>query len=162
MWRGLSMSFLEVTFRDERLLKSKEIRILSCETICGKQIRADFERKDVQKRIQSIQNQDPNRFKIKKGQNIFKVKSSNSTDITFTSSGNCPWYLVRAHKSSRKQINFLFLNQVLWGLEISSGLRMKKSCETHGQEKIAEFITKKVNSIFDKPEEWEKIEFFCR
>ncbi|MHA1619635.1 MAG: hypothetical protein ACTSVZ_10175, partial [Promethearchaeota archaeon] len=62
--------------------------------------------------------------------------------------------------TSRKQINFLFLNQVLWGLEISSGLRMKKSCETHGSDKIAEYITKKVNSIFTEPEQWQQIEFF--
>lgn len=156
------MSFLEISYTDDKLDRKKEIRIISCEQICGKQIRLGVEGKSVHSQMEDIQNKDPDRYQIKQGKNVFKVRSSNSTDITTTSNGTSPWYLIRAHKSSRKQINFLFLNQVLWGLEISSGLRMKKSCETYGQEKIAEYIEEKVKSIFQEPEKWHQIEFYFR
>ncbi|MHA1674066.1 MAG: hypothetical protein ACTSYI_10620 [Promethearchaeota archaeon] len=156
----MEVTFLEITYRDNHFNRDKEIRIISCEQICGQQIRIDVDRNNVQHEIEAIQDKDPARFQIQRGKNIFKVQSPNSTDITITQSGHSPWFLIRAHKTSRKQTNFLFLNQVLWGLEISSGLRMKKSCETHGPEKIAEYITKKVNSIFTEPEQWQQIEFF--
>ncbi|WP_457557284.1 hypothetical protein [Candidatus Harpocratesius sp.] len=156
------MSFLEITYNDFYLNRNKEIRIISCEQICGKQIRINFGEDSVKSKMEDIHSKDPHRYKINKGKNVFRVQSSNFTDITTTSNGTSPWFLVRAHKSNRKQINFLFLNQVLWGLEISSGLRMKKSCETYGPDKIAEYLLNKVNSIFREPEKWHQIEFYCR
>lgn len=155
------MSFLEISYNDNFLNRIKEIRIISCEQIFGKQIRLDLNKNSIIGKMEDIHKKNPQRYRINKGKNVFKVQSSNLTDITTTPNGKSPWYLVRAHKSSRKQINFLFLNQVLWGLEISSGLRIKKSCATYGSDKIQEYLETKVKSIFSKPEEWAQIDLYC-
>ncbi|MHA1775459.1 MAG: hypothetical protein DRO88_09780 [Promethearchaeia archaeon] len=156
------MSFLEITYNDYFLNRNKEIRIISCEQICGKQIRVNMGENSLLRKMEDINKKNPKRYRINKGKNVFKVQSSNLIDITTTSNGTSHWFLVRAHKSSRKQINFLFLNQVLWGLEISSGLRIKKSCETYGPDKIVEYLESKVESIFSQPEEWAQIDIYCR
>ncbi|UYP45532.1 hypothetical protein NEF87_001817 [Candidatus Lokiarchaeum ossiferum] len=155
------MSFLEVIYESEELHRKKEIRILSCEQICGKHIRLIDHDKNFLRKVQTFKEENPKKCQILSGKNIF-VKGPNSNDITINQSGKSPWYLIRAIKNSRKQLNLLILNQVVWGIEISSGLRMKKSVETHGKDKIAEFIFDRVSSIFSDPEEWEKIVIYHR
>lgn len=155
------MSFLEVIYQSEELHRKKEIRILSFEQICGKHIRlVDHDTNFLQK-VKILKEENPNKCQILAGKNIL-IKGPNSNDITINQSGKSPWYLIRAIKNSRKQLNLLILNQVIWGIEISSGLRMKKSVETHGKDKIAEFIFNRVNSIFLDPEQWEKIVIYHR
>jgi hypothetical protein len=105
----------------------------------------------------------PEKYRIK-SKNKFVVIGPNSNDITMTANGKSPWFLVKAIKSSRQQINMLFLGAKgsyrLWGLEISSGLRMKKSTEKYGKEKIANYLKEQVRSLFTEPEKWEEVDLF--
>jgi len=133
---------------------------MSCEQICGKHIRLENPEETISQKINILKESNPDRCQVRTGKNNFIVKGPNSTDITITPNGKSPWYLIRAIKSSRKQINFLMLNQFIWGLEISSGIQMKKSTETYGKEKIADYLLEKLNSVFTEPDSWECIEFY--
>ncbi len=155
------MSFLEVIYENEELHRKKEIRILSCEQICGRHIRLVGYDENILQKMQQLKEKNPSKCQILAGKNIF-IRGPNSNDITINQSGKSPWYLIRAIKDSRKQLNLLILNQVIWGIEISSGLRMKKSVEAHGKEKIAEYLFNRVDSIFSNPEVWEKIIIYHR
>ena len=96
--------------------------------------------------------------------NHFAVNGPNFNNITTTVNGTSPWYLLRAVDHKNHQINFLLLgvkaHYRLWGIEISSGLRMKKACERMGKEKIVSYLKNQVISMLTMPENWSSVELF--
>jgi hypothetical protein len=155
------LSFLEIVYNQEKeeVKQHKEIRIMSCEQICGNHLRLDD--MDVRSNLMTLKENHPEKVHIVRSNN-FTVIGPNSNDITTTANGKCNWILIKAMKTSRTQINFLILGKVLWGLEISSGLRMKKSSEKHGKEKIAKFLINQLKSIFDDTGKWLEIQSYFR
>ncbi len=133
--------------------------MMSCEQICGKHLHLEDNRKNITEKIQILQTNSPH-CHIFHGKNTFKVRSINATDITTSSCGHNPWYLIRAIKSSRKQLNILLLNTIVWGVEIGQGMKLQKSGEEIGQDKIATLIMNKINSIFEDPTQYEEIQVF--
>ncbi len=157
--RGKKMS-LDVSYESNDLHRSKEIQILSCEQICGKHIRLDFEGMGLKEKINEIAQKYPDKCKILNDENAIHIFTGKSREITKNSMGSSKWCFILGVKSSTKKITLLCLRNMLWGIEMSSGLRMKKSTEKYGNEKISEFLLKKVNSIFENPEKWQEIQIY--
>lgn len=149
------MAYLEVTYHNEEIHRKKEFRVISVEEICGNHIKV----KNIN--IREKINQLVEKNKTYHSSNRFTVISPNLNDITVTN-GKSNWILLKGVKSTRKQINILLLGKMIWGIEISSGLRLKASVNKHGKEKIANYLEEKVQSIFHDPSAWQEVQFFYR
>lgn len=147
---------LDVFYHSKDLERQKEIKILSCEQICGKHLHLDFDGKSLSQKMEDLKNKFPDKINIRNGKNSIKISTGNSR----MSSNN--WYFILGVKSSTKRVNFLCLKNMLWGIDMSSGLRMKKSTEKYGNEKIAQFLLGKVNSMFTQPDKWQEIQIYTK
>jgi len=149
------MAYLEISYHNEEMHRKKEFRVISVEEICGNHIKV--KNVNIRERI----NQLVEKNKTYHSSNKFTVISPNLNDITITN-GKSNWILLKGIKSTRKQINILLLGKMIWGIEISSGLRLKASVDKHGKEKIANYIEEKVQSIFNEPAAWQEVQFYYR
>ena len=145
---------LDVFYHSKNLERQKAIRILSCEKICGKHIPLDFDGKSLNQSMQDLQKNYPERVNIRNGENSIQILTGNSK----ISAAN--WAFILGVKSSTKRVNLLCLKDMLWGIDMSSGLRMKKSTEKYGNEKIVNFLLQKVVSLFEEPEKWQEIQIY--
>ena len=82
-------------YENEELHRKKEIRILSCEQICGRHIRLVGYDENILQKMQQLKEKNPSKCQILSGKNIF-IRGPNSNDITINQSGKSPWYLIRA------------------------------------------------------------------
>ncbi|MHA1474705.1 MAG: hypothetical protein ACTSPA_10970 [Promethearchaeota archaeon] len=149
------MAYLEISYHNEEMHRKKEFRVISVEEICGNHIKV--KNVNIRERI----NQLVEKNKTYHSSNKFTVISPNLNDITITN-GKSNWILLKGIKSTRKQINILLLGKMIWGIEISSGLRLKASVDKHGKEKIANYLEEKVQSIFNEPAAWQEVQFYYR
>lgn len=147
---------LDLLYHSQDLERQKEIQILSCEQICGKHLHLNFDGKSLHQKMIDLQKQFPDKINIRNGKNSITISMGN----TPMSSNN--WYFILGVKSSTKRVNLLCLKNMLWGIDMSSGLRMKKSIEKFGKEEIATFLLKNVHSIFNQPETWQEIQFYTK
>ncbi len=150
------MAYLEVTYHNDEMHRKKEFRVISVEEICGNHIKV--KNLNIREKINQLVEKNPKTYHAS---NRFTVISPNLNDITVTN-GKSNWILLKGVKSTRKQINILLLGKMIWGIEISSGLRLKASINKHGKKKIADYLEEKVQSIFNEPAAWQEVQFFYR
>jgi len=150
------MAYLEVTYHNEAIHRKKEFRVISVEEICGNHIKV--KNLNIREQMNYLVEKNPKTYH---SSNRFTVISPNLNDITVTN-GKSNWILLKGVKSTRKQINILLLGKMIWGIEISSGLRLKASIDKHGKEKIADYLEEKVQSIFNEPTAWQEVQFYYR
>lgn len=150
------MAYLEVTYHNDEMHRKKEFRVISVEEICGNHIKV--KNLNIREKINQLVEKNPKTYHAS---NRFTVISPNLNDITVTN-GKSNWILLKGVKSTRKQINILLLGKMIWGIEISSGLRLKASINKHGKKKIADYLEGKVQSIFNEPAAWQEVQFFYR
>jgi len=150
------MAYLEITYHNEEIHRKKEFRVISVEEICGNHIKVkNF---NIREKINQLVEKNPKTYHAS---NKFTVISPNLNDITVTN-GKSNWILLKGIKSTRKQINILLLGNIVWGIEISSGLRLKASIDKYGKEKIASYLEDKVQSLFTDPSAWQEVQFYYR
>jgi hypothetical protein len=154
-------AFLDLYYTSDTKANLKQVRIISCEQICGQHLRLESIHEDIRKKLEIMANEKSSHVHVK-NQNKFTVKGPNYDDITISANGKSPWYLVKGYKNRRHQIDFLLLGHMSWGMEASAGLRMKKSVETHGKEKVMQFLKGQVESMVSNPDNWEDIELYYR
>ena len=150
------MAYLEITYHNDEIHRKKEFRVISVEEICGNHIKV--KNLNIREQINHLVEKNPKTYH---SSNRFTVISPNLNDITVIN-GKSNWILLKGIKSTRKQINILLLGKMIWGIEISSGLRLKASIDKHGKEKIANYLEEKVQSIFNEPTAWQQVQFFYR
>ena len=153
------MSFLEIAYEKDAEF-TKEIRIISLEQVCGAHIKFN---NDIREELKQCTLEHPEKYSIKYEKQKFRVIGPNSADITHPTYGKAsPWFLIKALKDPRKTVYFLMLGQMLWGIESASGLRMKKTVEKYGQEKVSTFFEDQINSLLQPDASWKKIEVHFR
>ncbi len=133
--------------------KNNAVRILSCEQILGHHLRIFNNQVEFKEEIRKVAEAHPKQYKIKSN-NKFVVSGPNSQDLTLNASGKSQWCLIKCAKNPFKKTSFLLMGAVLWGLEFSSGLRMRKSVEKYGEEMIEKYLKKQLRSILDHPKKW--------
>ena len=147
---------MEIAYHNDEIHRKKEFRVISVEEICGNHIKV--KNLNIREQMNQLVKKNPKTYH---SSNRFTVISPNLNDITVTN-GKSNWILLKGVKSTRKQINILLLGKMIWGIEISSGLRLKASIERHGKDKIADYLEEKVQSIFNEPTAWQEVQFFYR
>ncbi len=154
-------SFLNLFYTQDDENNLKQLRIISCEQICGQHLRIESIHEDIKKKFMKMAADKTGHIHLK-NKNKFTVKGPNYNDITTSANGKSPWYLVKAYKNERQKIDFLLLGQIIWGIEFSAGLRMKKSIETHGKEKIMNYLKGQVESMVNDPDKWAEIDLYFK
>ena len=147
---------MEIAYHNDEIHRKKEFRVISVEEICGNHIKV--KNLNIREQMNHLVKKNPKTYHCS---NRFTVISPNLNDITVTN-GKSNWILLKGVKSTRKQINILLLGKMIWGIEISSGLRLKASIDKHGKEKIADYLEEKVQSIFNEPTAWQEVQFYYR
>lgn len=152
------MSYLTVSYRKRQ--KKRELNIISLQQIVGKHIPIDC-KGDIREKILSIAKNNPEKFNVK-GEKIFNVLSPNRTNITYSGQGKSPWTLLIGSKGVRRQIHLLLIGNRIWGIELDSGMRMKREANKLGREKLIKFLLKQLDSMLEHPDDWESISVYAR
>lgn len=154
------MSFLEIYYSPRDSPRKKQVRIISLEQVLGEHLRMIELSEDIKTEFQKLASEKPDKFHFAKG-NHFTVIGPNGSAITYGNNGKSPWFLLRGIKDEKKQIIMLMIAKSVWGMEISQGLRMKKSIEKFGKEKIKDYLHQQFASMIEKPEIWRDIQGYC-
>lgn len=155
------MSFLEISYFPENNTQKKQIRMISCEQIVGQHLKIPELEFDIREKFRQLTESNPEKYHLSHEKNRFIVIGPNGSPITYGTNGKSPWFLVRGVKEERKQLTFLMIGRSLWGIEISTGLRMKKSIETKGKQVVLDYLSKQVRSLLNKPDDWTCLEGYC-
>ena len=152
------MSFLSCAYPNNE--RSREIRIISLEQVIGNHLKLPSNFRSV---LSDAAEKAPEIFNFSATKKFYVI-GPNSVDITCTLAGKSRFFLIQAIKSPRKKFSFLILGNMVWGIEVASGFRLKKSVEKHGKEKTSKYILKVISSILEAPESlnWQHIDVFYR
>ncbi len=133
--------------------KNNAIRIISCEQICGHHIRVSDNPDRFKERLIELAEKFPDNYHINSN-NEFMVSGPNSQDLTLNANGKSKWCLIKCAKNPFKKTSFLLMGSLLWGIEFSSGLRIRKSTEKYPPETIEKYLVKQVRSVVEHPDQW--------
>lgn len=154
----MKLSYLTVSYRKKQ--KKRELNIISLQQIVGKHIPIDC-KGDIRDKILSVARDNTDKYQVK-GEKIFNVLSPNRTNITYSGQGKSPWTLLIGSKGVRRQLHLLLIGNRIWGIELDSGMRMKREANKLGREKLIKFLVKQLDSMIENPEEWENISVYAR
>ncbi|MBD3354033.1 MAG: hypothetical protein GF364_21300 [Candidatus Lokiarchaeota archaeon] len=152
------MSYLTISYNRKK--KKKELNVMSLQQIVGKHISIKLD-KPIKNAFIDRAKKNVENYNIIE-EKIFNVMSPNRTDITFSGSGKSPWTLVVGSKGVRKKLFLLFIGNKIWGLELDSGISLKREANKLGQDRLIKFLKKQVFSMLDTPEKWESIDVYLR